>query len=78
MLLDLLGKKNMSLHIGIFMNDFMKHDMADIFKTGFKYLRQPSLSLGVMTKDKTKIRLRSFVNCYRTKTNVITSFCPKL
>ena len=51
--------------------------MEAIFKTGLKYLRTPSLSLRVMTKDKTKIRLKPFVNCSKTKTNVITSFCPK-
>ena len=52
--------------------------MAAIFKTGFKYLRPPPSSLRVMTKDKTKIRLKAFVNCSKTKINVVTSFCPKL
>ena len=52
--------------------------MAAIFKTGLKYLRPPLSSLRVMTKDKTKIRLKPFVNCSKTKINVITSFCPKL
>ena len=48
--------------------------MAAIFKTGLKYLRPPPPSLRVMTKDKTK----TFVNCSKTKTNVIASFGPKL
>ena len=52
--------------------------MAAIFKTGLKYLRPPPSSLRLMTKDKTKIRLKPFVNYSKTKTNVITSFCPKL
>ena len=52
--------------------------MAAIFKTGLKYFRPPPSSLRVMTKDKTKIRLKPLVNCSKTKTNVITSlavFC---
>ena len=53
--------------------------MAAIFKTGLKYFRPPPSSLRVMTKDKTKIRLKPLVNCSKTKTNsLITSlavFC---
>ena len=52
--------------------------MVAIFKTDLKYLRPPPSSLRVMTKDKTKIRLKPFVNCFKTKTNVVTRFCPKL
>ena len=52
--------------------------MVAIFKTGLKYLRPPPSSVRVMTKDKTKIRLKPFVNCSKTKTNVVTSFCPKV
>ena len=41
--------------------------MVAIFKTDLKYLRPPPASLGVMTKDKTKMRLKPFVNCSKTK-----------
>ena len=52
--------------------------MAAIFKSDLNYLRLPLASLKVMTKIKTKIRLRPFVNCSKTKTNVITKKSQKL
>ena len=55
-----------------------KHEMAAIFKSGLIYLIQPLPSLKVMTTDKTKIRLKHFVNCSKNKKTVVTSFCPKL
>ena len=52
--------------------------MVAIFKTDLKYLRTPSPNPRVMTKDKTKMRLKPFVNCSKTKTNLLISFCPKV
>ena len=50
--------------------------MAAIIKTGLKYLRPPTPSLRVMSKDDTTIRLNPFVNC--SNTNVVTIFSLKL
>ena len=55
-----------------------KHNIGAIFKTGLKYLTPPSPSLRVMTKDETKIRLKPFVTCSKTKKNVLTRFWPEL
>ena len=52
--------------------------MLAIINTALKYLRQPLHSHRVMTKDKTKIRPKDFANFSKAKTNVMTSFCPKL
>ena len=66
------------LILAILKSNVGKVYMVTIFDTGLKYLRPVPAILRVMTKDKTKIRLRPFMNGSKAKINIMTGFCAVL